>query len=140
MSTVIDSSITLSWYFEDEITDGSDAVLDRIGQEGAVVPSLWRFEGANGLLMMATRRGRIDVPYRDQVLARLSQLNIVADSDADAQVWSATMELAERHNLTVYDAAYLELGQRRRTELATLDGALIRAARSESVPLIGIRP
>jgi len=134
---VIDSSITLSWYFEDEITDASDAVLDRVGEEGAIVPSLWRFEVANGLLI-AARRKRINSAYCDKVLARLAQLDIVTDPESDAQVWSGSTRLAYRHSLTVYDAAYLELAQRRRAELATLDAALIRAARAESTPVVGM--
>ena len=137
MSVVIDSSITLSWYFEDEITEESDAVLSRIGDEGAVVPSLWRFEVANGL-QVAAKRKRISAAFRDQVLARLSELDIVADPESDVHAWSAGVRLAERHGLTVYDAAYLELAQRRRLSLATLDTALIRAGRAELVPVIGV--
>jgi predicted nucleic acid-binding protein len=47
------------------------------------------------------------------------------------------LALARRHRLTVSDAAYLELSVREDLPLATLDAALIRAARAETVPLIG---
>lgn len=40
MSTVIDASLTLAWYFEDERTAAIDALLDRVVRDGAVVPSL----------------------------------------------------------------------------------------------------
>ena len=46
------------------------------------------------------------------------------------------MALADRHRLTIYDASYLELAQRRRVELATLDAALARAAHAEAVPVV----
>jgi predicted nucleic acid-binding protein len=46
--------------------------------------------------------------------------------------------LAHRHRLTLYDAAYLELAQRRRLPLATLDSDLRAAAMAEGVPLLGI--
>jgi predicted nucleic acid-binding protein len=49
----------------------------------------------------------------------------------------ALLELARRHQLTVYDAAYLELAQRKNFSLATLDRALASAARAEGVSLIG---
>ncbi len=49
MSLVVDSSMTLAWYFEDEKTDESTAVLHRVVEAGAVVPALWRLEVANGL-------------------------------------------------------------------------------------------
>jgi hypothetical protein len=57
--------------------------------------------------------------------------------DRGQHAWSATLRLCERFGLTLYDAAYLELAQRLRLPLATLDGALIRAAQTESVPLVG---
>ena len=50
---------------------------------------------------------------------------------------SAAFDLAQRHNLTFYDAVYLELAQRENIPLATLDQALVRAAIAEGVPLIG---
>ena len=56
MTVVIDASLTLSWYFEDERTSAVDAVLDRVTDTGAVVPSLWRLETANGLQVAVTRQ------------------------------------------------------------------------------------
>ena len=49
VSLVIDSSMTLAWYFEDEKTAASIAVLNRVAEEGAVVPALWCLEVLNGL-------------------------------------------------------------------------------------------
>ncbi len=136
MSLVLDSSVALAWCFKDERTKASQAVLHRVAEEGAVAPSLWRFEVAHGL-QMAVRRQRIDASRRDLLLARLARLAIEVDSDSDSHAWSASVRLSDRHGLTVYDSAYLELAQRRRLELATLDDALIRAARAELVPIIG---
>ena len=48
----------------------------------------------------------------------------------------ATLRLAIRHELTHYDAAYLELALRRNLPLATLDKDLRRAARAENVKLV----
>ena len=47
MSLVIDAPLTLAWYFEDESTPATDALLDRVADTGALVPSLWRLEVAN---------------------------------------------------------------------------------------------
>jgi len=44
VSLVLDASLTLSWYFEDERTPAADALLDRVTNTGAVVPSIWRVE------------------------------------------------------------------------------------------------
>lgn len=47
------------------------------------------------------------------------------------------LRLARTHQLSVYDATYLELAQRERIPLATLDAQLAVAAHAERVPLIG---
>ena len=46
------------------------------------------------------------------------------------------MELADKLRLTVYDACYLELAQRRRLPLATFDKELRSAAKKLNVPLL----
>jgi predicted nucleic acid-binding protein len=134
VSFVLDSSATLAWCFEDETVPAIDAVMLQVASEGAEVPSLWRFEIANGL-QMAVRRNRIDHTYRDRAIATLMSLDIRIDPDGDDYAWTATLGLAALHGLTVYDAAYLELAQRRRSTLVTLDSALLRAANTAGVPV-----
>jgi predicted nucleic acid-binding protein len=136
VSLVVDSSMTLAWYFEDERTDASLAVLDQVAEAGAIVPAHWRLEVVNGL-QVAVRRGRIDVAYRNASLADLQSLVIAIDPGTNRQAWSATLRLSDRFRLTSYDAAYLELALRRQLPLATLDGELVRAAQAENVPLVG---
>lgn len=132
MSLVIDASLTLAWYFEDERTLAVDGLLDRVVREGAVVPSLWKLEVVNGL-QIAIRRRRIDAAYRDDALQQLGRLPITIDAETGAHAWSTTLNLAQRFGLTIYDATYLELAQRRALPLATLDRALGVAA-----PVLGI--
>lgn len=136
MSLVIDSSMTLSWYFEDERTAGRIAVLNQVADAGAVVPALWRLEVLSGF-QVAVRRGRITLEYRDASIADLRALSIAIDPGTNRQAWSGTLHLCDRFGLTPYDAAYLELASRRRLPLATLDGELARAARAQNVPLVG---
>lgn len=136
MSMVLDSSITLAWAYSDETTQPVTQVFDRLSQSGAWVPGLWRLEVAN-VLEMCVRRKRHDRNFRDATLADLAQLPIQVDSQTDQQAWSATLRLAERHRLTLYDAAYLELALRRNLPLATLDEDLRRAANSEKVQVLG---
>lgn len=135
MSFVLDGSLALAWQFEDEQTEPILALLDRVVEDGAIVPPLWRYEVANGL-QIAIRRRRIDARRRDRALAYLSALDISIDQESEMHAWSATVRLAERHGLTVYDAAYLELAERRRLMLATLDEALARAARAEGIDVV----
>lgn len=139
MSLVIDSSITLAWLFEDERTAAADAVLNQVTETGAVAPSLWRLEVANAL-QVAVRRQRIDAAFRDASLADLSALEVQIDPETDRQAWTATLELAERCRLTLYDAAYLELARRLGFPLATLDQELRAAAGALGVALLGMDP
>ncbi len=137
MTLVVDASLTLSWYFEDERTPAADALLDQVTNTGAVVPSLWRLETANGL-QVAIRRKRIDVAFRDRALTHLTRLPITVDAETDAHAWTTTLQLADRFQLALYDAAYLELAQRRALPLATLDSALRPAADALGLTLLGV--
>jgi len=137
MSLVIDASLTVAWYFEDETTPATEAILDRVSEAGATVPTLWRLEVANAF-QSAIRRKRITAPYRDQSLAELTQMPITIDADTNVYAWTTTLRLAERFALTIYDSAYLELAQRRSLPLATLDAALREAAAALGVTLLGL--
>jgi predicted nucleic acid-binding protein len=136
MSLVLDSSVALAFAYSEETTDAVKQVFDLLSQSGAWVPSLWRLEVAN-VLEMGVRRGRHDKAFRDATLADLAQMPIQLDGETDRQAWGKTLSLAERHQLTLYDAAYLELAMRRNLPLATLDKDLRGAARTEKLSLLG---
>jgi predicted nucleic acid-binding protein len=136
VSLVLDSSVTLSWLYSDELTPATQQVFDRVVSDGAWVPSLWRLEVANSL-QNAVRRRRISGEFRDAALTDLALLNIDIDSDTDTFAWSATLRLAERCGLTLYDAAYLELAQRLGLPLAALDQELRTIGSEFGVPLLG---
>jgi predicted nucleic acid-binding protein len=137
LNLVIDASLTMAWYFDDESTPATDELLDRVAGAGAVVPTLWRLEVANAF-QSAIRRQRIDAVYRDASLAELTMLPITIDTDTNSYAWSTTLRLAERFSLTPYDAAYLELAQRRSLPLATLDRELRAAAPTLSIECLGV--
>jgi predicted nucleic acid-binding protein len=137
MSLVLDSSVTLARVYSDEITAAVKQVFDLLGGSGAWVPGLWRLEVAN-TLEMGVRRGRHGADFRDSTLADLALLPIQVDPETDRQAWGAIARLAERHRLTLYDAAYLELALRRGLPLATLDQDLRAAANAEKAQLLGV--
>ena len=110
MSLVLDSSATLAWIYSDETTDPIRRLFDAVADDGAVVPALWRLEIANSLTV-AVRRGRIDANFRRAVLSDLALLDITTDDHTDVHAWGETLSVADRFQLTVYDAAYLELAQ-----------------------------
>jgi predicted nucleic acid-binding protein len=136
MNLVLDPSLALSWYFEDERTPAADALLDQVVEEGAVVPALWRLEIANGF-QIAIRRKRIDADFRDRAITQLTAMPITIDPDTTTYAWTATLRLSDHFRLTAYDAAYLELAQRRKLPLATLDQQLRAAAQAVGTQTLG---
>jgi len=137
LTLVLDSSVTVAWFFRDEQTESVREVLGTVSQSGAVVPSLWRIEVANAL-QIAIRRGRIDATYRDASIADLAILDILVDAESDRQVWGTTLNLADRFRLTLYDAVYLELAHRLTLPLASLDRRLRDAGSALGISLLGV--
>jgi predicted nucleic acid-binding protein len=136
VSLVLDCSATLAWVFPDETSKAIQSVFERVVEQGALVPDLWRIEVANSLTM-AFRSGRMTEEERTTSPLALADLQIVADDETGTRVWSDTISLADRYRLTVYDATYLELALRLSLPLATLDSELRKAARSARVLLLG---
>ncbi len=135
MSIVLDTSATLAFILEDEQSPASIALFGSISRLGASVPTLWPYEVANSLTY-AMRRGCISMDARAAALMNLTKLAITIDScDLDG-IGLATVTLADLYQLTIYDAAYLELAQRMRVPLVTFDDALARACKASGVPLI----
>lgn len=127
---VLDCSATLPWVFGSEATKVTDKLLDTVSDGALVwVPALWHLEVAN-VLLGAKRKGRIDQSGISQFFEALTAFNITVDDTTMIRAWSQTMTLAEQHNLTSYDATYLELALRKGLPLATLDRPLQNAVKS----------
>lgn len=132
MGFVLDASVTASWFLPGENNRDALAAWDRSATEDVWVPLHWWFEVRNTMLM-GERRRRITEALTARALTRLSVLPITLEPKPDEV---AVFDLARRHRLTFYDAAYLELAQRRKAPLATLDGDLIAAATAERIPIV----
>jgi predicted nucleic acid-binding protein len=122
---VLDCSVAVSWFMPDENFDPN--LLNQVAENGAIVPSLWSLEIGN-VLLIAERKKRITLEQRQKALHILTELPIVVDMMTANHAWLETIELAERYNLTLYDASYLELSLRRSLPLATFDQSLRKAA------------
>lgn len=129
---VLDCSIAMAWAFEDEADETADAVLDELRSMRAAVPAVWPLEVAN-VLATAERRGRLKIAESAHFLALLAGLPIVVEQSSFERVTSSVLELARRHRLSAYDAAYLELAARRGASLATNDRTLTAAAAAAGV-------
>lgn len=137
MSLVLDSSVALAWIYTDELTPAIRRLSQSISETGAWAPSIWRLEVANSLFF-SIRRGRIDTAFRDRAIVDLIRLGISIDAATDEHAWTATLTLSDRFKLTMYDACYLELAQRRNLPLATLDRDLRKAAKALDISLLGV--
>lgn len=132
MPFVVDASIAAAWCLPDEFSVDADVALDRIACDSGLVPDLFWHE-LRHVLLAAERRGRIMMDHVSESLFWLRALPIgvyIADDDR------AVLALARRHKLTAYDAVYLTLALSLQCPLATLDGALMRAAQVVGVELV----
>lgn len=131
MAVVPDVSAILGQALGDEDAAFAEAVIAAIARDEAIVPTLFWYEIRN-VLVMAERRKRIAAAVTTAFLSDLSLLPFSVD---DLPREASVLDLARRRSLTVYDATYLELAQRIEAPLATLDHALMAAAKKEGIAL-----
>lgn len=133
---VLDASIAFAFFFPDENSKVADQVFDLLRTTPVIVPSHWHVEIANGFLV-AVRRKRMGADFRDGALARIAPMDIRVDDEIRTKLWKQGIELAEKHGLSAYDVAYLQLAINHRSMLATLDKKLAAAAMSEGIAVFG---
>ena len=121
---VLDNSVVLAWCLADERHPVAEQAMDLTLERGAVVPGVWWYELRNALIVNE-RRGRLRAEDTRATLADLDEMDIAVDARHDTPT---VLGLARRHELSVYDAAYLEVALRRGLPLASLDRQLIQAA------------
>ncbi|WZO97852.1 type II toxin-antitoxin system VapC family toxin [Isosphaeraceae bacterium EP7] len=134
---VLDCSVTMAWCFEDEASLYADGVQDALKSVRAVVPAIWPLEVANALLV-GERRKRLDEARSGRFLAMLSGLPIAIDDGTTGRAFTAITHLARSHQLSSYDAAYLELAIRRGLPMACFDGKLKAAALAAGVTFFNV--
>lgn len=126
---VLDTSTVLAWLLRDERATEADLLIEHVNRDGAAAPLLMALEVPNGL-RNRIRRGLLTTADRDVLLDDFARLSI----DWDVQVDPAGLtRLSDRHDLTIYDAAYLALAIRLNMPLATLDRRLASAAQGAGI-------
>ena len=129
MSFVLDASAALAWVYErgdPAEADKARVLLVRLDDEDALAPELWHLEVLNALVV-GQRKGAISVAKATDFLARLDALPIRTQSESLAGRKEQLFSLAREHDLSAYDAAYLDLAIRSGCALATFDRKLGRA-------------
>jgi len=132
---IADASLAIAWVHPAQATVETDAMLDAL-EAGAVleVPALWPLEVTNALVALVRRR-KLAEEDRLTALGWLRGLSVRIDYEMASLAFSSLSELASSHRLSVYDAAYLELAERRTLALACKDGPLKKAAKRRGVQL-----
>ena len=132
MAFVVDNSVTIAWSVSSQADRYSRLLLERARREDIYAPNVWPLEFLNTLRMLE-RRARLLAHQVDGIVARISKMRIRVETVlADNRT---LIEISRRHDLSIYDASYLELAQRRGLPLATRDTPLQRAARAAGVVL-----
>lgn len=129
----LDGSLALAWALPDERSDRADRFFLRaLGQAETWVPALWWYEVSNALAV-ALRRQRLAEAQVARLERLFADLPIRTDPSPGARVFVRIGALARRHELSSYDASYLELAERKSLGLATLDARLMAAARTDGL-------
>jgi len=133
MGWVVDTSIALAWGLPDEESPLADDFWDEVHAGVPLhVPALWWFECANALVV-AGRRGRLTKAQQARLGNLLSALPLKTDASPAGDDLTRLLGRAEKYGLSAYDAAYLDLADRLKIGLATLDGRLAKAARADGL-------
>ena len=139
MSFVLDSSVTMRWFFGDgkpQELAYAGKVLDAMRQDSALVPMTWGLEVAN-VIVRAEAKALVTEARSGAFLEMLEGVDIEVDAATFAHALSGTLQLARRYKLSAYDASYLELALRLGVPLATLDEDLQKAAKKAGVKKFG---
>ena len=132
---VIDASAAGAWVLPDEANEAAHALyLQAIEPTSDLnaplhVPTLWHLEMGN-MLVMGVKRQRLDTEQMSQAMTLLGGLQLQTDALLSAHRQAQVARLALTHDLTFYDATYLELVLRLNGQLASQDKKLIAAAKS----------
>ena len=130
---VIDNSVVSGSLLQNQATAYSDAVATLLQTRRAVAPPLLRLEYTN-VLRTACKRQRLSAEQAYEMLAMLGELPI--DLDSSVSTGPQLLDLALRHDLTAYDATYLDVALRRGAPIATQDAALANAARAAGLGVV----
>lgn len=131
---VLDCSAALAMLLPDEASEAVDALADRLAEGAAAAPTIWPLEMRNAMLA-ALKSRRITAAEFEERLEVLSLLPVEVAPSADAPALARMVALARRHDLSIYDASYLDLARQLALPLATLDSRLRKACGAQ-IPVL----
>lgn len=132
---VLDCSVTMAWILPNELEfEKANEILMLFKESYAHVPTIWPLEVGN-VLCQAEKLNKLTAIEVAEFKDFLSALPIHIDNSTSLRAMNSIYTLAKIEQLTIYDAAYLELAIRENISLATFDKALKKAAKNNQVNL-----
>lgn len=134
-SFAADASVAIAWVHPSQANAETEAMLDRLADgDSLVVPALWPLEVANALTILRRRR-KLTPEEARTAIEIIRELPVIIDHEAATVAFTRLVDLASKHELTVYDTTYIELAMRRQLPLASNDARMKQAATRSGVEL-----
>ena len=126
IAVVSDASVALKWFHAqgEEEVEASRELVSLFGRRvvSLAVLNLTKFELGNALLR---GRAQASAAQVSTVVGALAEICPAIEPSTNELAVAA--DLADQHDLTLYDATYAAVAQARGAELASLDKALLKA-------------
>jgi predicted nucleic acid-binding protein len=133
---VADASVAVAWVHPAQATPQTRLLLQAVYDGAPIeVPAIWPLEISNALLVLV-RRKKLFEAERQAALAALQRVAVKIDYEMSLLAFTKLSAIASEHQLSVYDAAYFELAQRRKLALACKDGPLREAATRAKIKVL----
>ena len=134
MSVVIDASYAVH-VSAVEIGESSVPRTVTLVTQGLIAPPIFWHEVANALRNMRLKRTITDVAAAAAIRTLKAMKIVVAPATPEID---PVIALSDTHQITIYDAAYLDLALRSGRPLVTRDKGLFRAAKNAGVEVEGL--
>jgi len=115
---VIDASVIVKWFIDENESDKAEIIKEQFINEkiNLIIPSLLYYEVLNAL--------------KYSKLFKLDELNLVGESienygfdviEIKDEIREKMVEIAINHDISIYDASYIALAEKFKTQLITAD-------------------
>jgi predicted nucleic acid-binding protein len=129
---IVDASVAVAWFARSQASAYTDRIRRLARRERIHVPAVWPLEFTNALWQLQ-RRKLLPAQHVDTIIALAEPLDIVVHEETPPP--RRLLAIARDHDLSAYDAAYLDLALRLRCPVACRDGALRAALRAAGAKL-----
>jgi len=136
MLYVFDASFIGALIIPDEYSSSIEKMYAKISNEDEKhVPQLLWYE-ITSIFSSIIRQNRYTGDEVTQFFPRLSAFRMKTDFETGASYSQKLLRLCNDYNLSSYDATYLELADRKKAALCTLDKALRTAAEKHGIKVL----